>query len=224
VHCKIHYYNPQVQCMWPIFVSKIDRNVTREIDFMNLKTASGTYIAKLKPQWLVWKWPKLREWLCNSALIWKYKFKPSSGVDPGIPFRVGTYCLLISNFSYATNIIHKSQMTKPTLVYTSLHYTVTKKKKGIHKATDQSDSHKIKIKNWPIQGPLHMVHSDHSPTPRHHWERQKMLTSTAHQSSNKTKYSNKAKISVKWESQLVRERERASKIPILRLSSISAII
>ena len=59
-----------------------------------------------------------------------------------------------------------------------------------------------------------MVHSDHSPTPRHHWERQKMLTSTAHQSLNKTKYSNKAKISIKWESQSVREskgeRERES--------------
>ena len=136
---------------------------------------------------------------------------------------MSTFCLLISNFSYVTNTIHKSQTTKPTLVHTSLHYIITKKKKGIHKATNQSVSHqKNKNKNWPVWRPLHMVHSDH-------WERQKVLTSTAHQSSNKTKYLNKAKISVKWESQSVRERERGrerkreSKIPILKLSSISRL-
>ena len=37
-------------------------------------------------------------------------------------------------------------MTKTTLIHTPLHYTLTKKKKGIHKATDQSDSHKKKKK------------------------------------------------------------------------------
>ena len=50
-----------------------------------------------------------------------------------------------------------------------------------------------------------MVHSDH-------WERQKVLTSTAHQSSNKTKYLNKAKISVKWEKSVIQREQRRERV------------
>ena len=44
-------------------------------------------------------------------------------------------------------------MTKPTLVHTPLYYTVTKKKKSIHKATDQSGFHKKNKKKIKLTSP-----------------------------------------------------------------------
>ena len=63
---------------------------------------------------------------------------------------------------------------------------------------------------WPVQGPLHMVHSNHSPTTKHHMP---STQQSAHQSIKQNKYSTKKPKTSKLKERVTdreqrRERER----------------
>ena len=59
-----------VQCMWPIYVCKIDKNVTEGVNLTNLKTIGG-YITKLKPSGQFANDPNLK----NYYVIWSYFYE-----------------------------------------------------------------------------------------------------------------------------------------------------
>ena len=57
---KIHYYKSNYNACDKFLLAESTKNIPKMVNFTNLKTSYG-HIVKLKPYWLVCKWPKPEE-------------------------------------------------------------------------------------------------------------------------------------------------------------------